>query len=522
MPSERGAAPLAPSSGRRRRVVVVGAGISGLTTAYRLSRTRPELEVVVLEASDRTGGKIHTTPFAGRLVDEAADAFLARVPAAVALARELGLADQFVTPAVRRAFLYRHGRLHPFPEGQVLGVPTDLEALRASGIVSAAGVERAALDLTLPAAVDGAPAPGADETVGALVRRRLGDEVFDALVSPLLSGVNAGDADDLSVLCGAPQFAAAVRDQPSLIAGLRAQRAAAARAGADPDAPIFYGLRDGSEALIDALVAALPPGAVRTSTVVTAVVPADGGGYNVVTAAPDANLVGIDAATVVERPVDPTEGLETMPLHADAVVLATPAWSSAEVLRSLQPDIAAELDELEWSSVAMITLAVPRVAIEHPLDGSGFLVAGNEELTISACSFSSSKWAHLGPVPGAEPGSPADSVVLRVSAGRHPDTAPVELDDAPLVASVRAELASIIGLDTTVDLDPGGARVSRWHRALPQYRPNHQERVQSWRAGLAASWPGLVLTGASYDGLGIPACIAAADAAAAQVADLLG
>src|SRR5689334_20396859 len=114
-------------TGEARRVVVVGAGISGLACAHRLHQQRPDVEVVVLEASDRTGGKIHTTPFAGRLVDEAADAFLARVPAAVALARELGLADQFVTPAVRRAFVYRHRVLHPFPEGQVLGVPTDLD-----------------------------------------------------------------------------------------------------------------------------------------------------------------------------------------------------------------------------------------------------------------------------------------------------------------------------------------------------------------------------------------------------------
>lgn len=490
----------------RRRVVVVGAGISGLACAHRLHRLRPDLDLTVLEGSSRTGGKIHTTPFAGRLVDEAADAFLARVPAAVALARELGLEDQFVTPAVRRAFVYRHGTLHPFPDGQVLGVPTDLDALRASGVISSAGVDRAELDLTLPADMEGAPAPGEDETVGALVRRRLGDEVFEALVGPLLSGVNAGNADQLSVQTGAAQLAAAVRDQPSLIAGLRAQRAAALSGGADPDAPVFYGLRDGSQGLTDALAAALPPGSLRTRATVAAVAPADGGGYNVVLG---------PAGT------DPAEPHEVDLLHADAVVLATPAWATATVLRSLQPDIAVELDELEWSSVVMVTLAVPRRSISHPLDASGFLVAGNEPLTMTACSFSSSKWAHLAPAADAPAGSAADTVLLRVSAGRHPDTTALELDDATLVGTIRDELVAAIGLDPGVELGADRARVTRWHRALPQYRPGHRARAGAWRDGLRAAWPGLWLTGASYDGLGIPACITDADATARQVANAL-
>lgn len=482
------------------RVVVVGAGISGLACAHRIAERRPDLEVVVLEASERTGGKIRTTPFAGRLVDEAADAFLARVPAAVALARELGLAGQFVTPAVRRAFVYRHRTLHPFPEGQVLGVPIDLDLLRASGVISAAGVERAALDLTLPGGLPGEPAPGEDESVGSLVRRRLGDEVFEALVGPLLSGVNAGDADQLSVQAGAPQFAAAVRDQPSLIAGLRAQRDAALAAGADPNAPVFYGLHDGSQGLTDALVAALPAGSVRTGVAVHAVAPSDGGGFNLVTSLDHDHI----------------------PLHADAVVLATPAFATAPLLHDLQPDIAADLAAIEWSSVVMVTLAVPRAAVDHPLDGSGFLVAGGEDLTMTACSFSSSKWAHLGPVPGADPASPADTVLLRVSAGRHPDASALERTDDDLVATIHRELAEAIGLDAGLTFDPTTARVTRWRDALPQYRPGHQARTRAWRDGLAGAWPGLWLTGASFDGLGIPACIGDAERVAADVAATVG
>jgi oxygen-dependent protoporphyrinogen oxidase len=169
-----------------------------------------------------------------------------------------------------------------------------------------------------------------------------------------------------------------------------------------------------------------------------------------------------------------------------------------------------------------VTLAVPRAAIEHPLDASGFLVADGEGLTTAACSFSSSKWAHLGPTPDAEPGSPGDTVLLRVSAGRHPDASPVDLDDDALVAIVRAELAGAIGLDPALALSPEQVRVTRWRRALPQYRPGHAARSRAWRDGLAGAWPGLWLTGASYDGLGIPACIADADAVARQVAAGLG
>ena len=207
------------------RLAVVGAGITGLSAAYELAVRHPgRAEIVVLEAGDRFGGKIRTTPFAGLPVDEAADAFLARVPDAVELCRELGLGGQLVTPATGQAYLYSRGELRPFPPGVVLGVPTDLDALAASGALSPAGVDRAALDLTMGPDPDrfGVEDP-ADESVGAVVRRRVGDEVFERLVAPLLSGVHAGNADQLSLAAGAPQLGAALRDHPSLIGGLRAE-----------------------------------------------------------------------------------------------------------------------------------------------------------------------------------------------------------------------------------------------------------------------------------------------------------
>ncbi len=497
------------------RLMIIGAGIAGLVCAYRLHRLLPRARLTVLEAGDHVGGKIRTTEIAGMAIDEAADAFLARVPAAIELCTELGLHEQLVTPAQRQAFVWRAGRLHRFPAGLVLGVPTDLEALAASGVVSGAGVDRAAEDLVLPRDLPGAPPAGEDESVGALVRRRLGDEVMDALVGPLLSGVNAGDADALSIAGGAPQFAAAVADQPSLIAGLRAQRAAALAASDDPDAPIFYGLRGGTQTLTDALAAALPAGSVHTGQTVTA----------------------------IDRQPDGTVEITTAngsSFGADAVVLALPTFAAAPLVAGYDDalaDLAAELAGLEWASVILVTFAVPRSSISHPLDGSGFLVAPGDGLLMTACSFGSSKWAHWrrgGTDPTRPPTSlptdppPAtgesdqsatdqsDLVILRVSAGRHGDPRAWAMTDDEVVATLTDELATTIGLRGPVT----EVRVSRWERALPQYRPGHLDQARRWKA--TARDEGLHVIGAGYLGLGIPALITDATATAAAIAKELG
>jgi oxygen-dependent protoporphyrinogen oxidase len=463
-------------------VVVVGAGITGLVCAHRLVTDHPGLDVTILEASDRAGGKIRTTPIAGIDVDEGADAFLARVPAAVSLCRELGLGDELVTPAERRAFVYRHGALRRFPEGLVLGVPTDLAAPGLTDLLSPAGIARAAEDLHLPREIEGAPPIGEDESVGSLVRRRVGDEIMDAIVGPLLSGVNAGDADALSLEAGAPQFAAAVRDQPSLIAGLRAQRDAALRTNPDPTAPIFYGLRGGTQTLIDALVAHLPSGSICASSPVDTI-QIDGGGTLVV-------------------------GGRT----ADAVVLAVPSHAATRLVRPVAPDLGDELGTLEWSSVALVTFAVRRDAIDHPLDGSGFLVSEGEGLLMTACSFGSTKWAHWRD--SDRSGADDELVILRVSAGRSQDPRASALDDGALVAQLLDDLRTTIGLR----VEPAATRVSRYADALPQYRPGHLERAARWKAMATVAHPGLFLAGASYFGLGIPACITDATDTAARVA----
>ena len=466
----------------RRRVVVIGAGITGLTAAFTLATRRTDLDVVVLEASERVGGKILTTPFAGRPVDCGADAFLARVPEALDLCRELGLDTILTSPSQKSAYVWVNGGLNRLPAGLVLGVPTDLDALAASGIVSSEGIARAAQDLTRTEWIDSAngsdPNGIDDQSVGELIRARLGDEVHEKLVSPLLSGVNAGDADYLSLAAGAAQIAVAARKSPSLITALREQTTAAQH---HPDAPIFHGIPVGTQTLTDLILARLTQVdvPVHLSCPVSSIAP-NGSGWKVTTP------LGAIAA--------------------DEIILATPAHPTARLLESIAPETAGDLASVEYASAAMVSLAVSKKSLGVPLDASGFLVAQTNPLpTLTACSWASAKWAHL---------DDPEVAILRISAGKHGDTHALDLDDSSLVEALGVDLNTTMGITAP----PIESRVTRWIDALPQYRPGHPARVAAWRAGVSDEAPGIHLAGAAYDGLGLPACIRQGRQAAADIA----
>jgi len=452
------------------RVVVVGGGVAGLTAARDLARAGSR--VTVLEADGRLGGKVLTAPFDGVDLDAGPDSVLARVPWATELFHELGLEADIVPQPPSGAYLWSRGHLRRIPERTVLGVPTDLDALAASGIVSPAAVARAARDLDAPP--DG---PAGDESVGSLVRRRLGDEVLERLVDPLLGGINAGDSDRLSLAAGAPQIAAAAAGGGSLIAALRAQLAAAPPPTAAGPAPVFYTLRPGLGRLITALATALGSlGAeVRVGTAATGVT-RDGAGWR----------------------VDTPGG----PIAADAVVLATPAFAAARLLAPAAPAAARALGEIEYSSVALASMAVDEDEVDRPLDASGYLVPRVEGRLITACSWASTKWPHL-----HRPGR----ALLRVSAGRLGDERAAALDDDELVDAMCADLSATMGLRGR----PAEVRVTRWARSFPQYTPGHLERIAAIEAALASDAPGLVVAGAAYRGVGIPATIHHARTAAA-------
>ncbi|MEM9464886.1 MAG: protoporphyrinogen oxidase [Actinomycetota bacterium] len=441
------------------RVVVVGAGITGLAAAHEAHRRG--LDVTVLEATPRAGGKIDSGFVDGAdlsfPVDTAADGFLARQPEVVALCHELGLGDDLVAPTGAQAFIWADGALRTIPSPSVLGVPFDPDSVAASGIVSDASVADLAARLDL----DHPPLVG-DASVGEVLRPRVGDEVFERLIDPLLGGINAGNADGLSIDAGAAQLAAAARAGGSLRTALRAQVDAAQAAAAGP---VFNGVVGGNRRIIEALVDELG-GRVHL-------------GQPVVGLERDADrwLVATDAAQHI----------------ADRVVVATPAWITAGLIAPFASTAAGTLADLAYGDAVLVTFVVPRSGVDHPLDGSGFLVPRSEGLLMTACSWSSSKWEHY------DDGAHA---ILRVSAGRTDDRRWLDMTPDAVVAELVGELAETIGLRAEPVV-----RITPWRQSLPQYRPGHLDRCDEIDAELAAFAPGLVVTGAQMRGLGLPACV---------------
>jgi protoporphyrinogen/coproporphyrinogen III oxidase len=463
-------------------VVVVGGGIAGLAAGAAVRRDAPGTRVIVLEAAPTIGGKLRLASVGGVVVDVGAESMLNRRPEAVGLARAAGLSDDLVHPATISANLWSRGHLHPMPR-TLMGVPTDARALAESGVISKAGLARLALDAMLPAT----RLDDRDVSVGWLVEERLGREVVDRLVEPLLGGVYAGHARELSARAAVPQVVALLDRDKSMI------RAAAAATSATSDVPVFAGLAGGLGRLPEA-VAASAGLEVRTGTAVRDLARAAGGGWHLV--------------------VGPTNDAEI--LHADAVVLATPARATARLLADVVPDAALELARIEYASMAIITLAFRRRDFPATT-GSGFLVPPVDQRRIKAATYSFAKWDWVREA-GEQHGSDDEALlVMRCSIGRHREENVLQVPDAELVTVALEDLADAIGLSVR----PVDWHVQRWGGALPQYAVGHRERVRRVRASVAKV-PGLAVCGAAYDGLGIPACIASAELAATQVLDALG
>jgi oxygen-dependent protoporphyrinogen oxidase len=451
-------------------VAIVGGGITGLATAHRLTGEAPDgLRVSVLEASERFGGVIRTRTFAGRRLDCGPEAMLAAVPHAPSLCRELGLANDLVAPVNDQPYVWTKGRLRRLPPRLLAGVPDGTRAVLASRLVSPLGLARAGFDLLAPSR------PLTDDvSIGALVRRRLGGEVHEQLIAPLLGGIHAGDCDRLSVRATAPQLAGAIAGGHGLVRGLRA----AARNAPAPSGPAFLTLEDGLEGLIAALVEALAMRAeLRTGCALETIAPLPGEGFEL-------SLSGGES------------------LHADHVVLAVPAVVAARVLAGAAPAAAQELARIGYAAVATVALAYPAAAIRRALDGSGFLVPRGDRRLVTACTWCSAKWSHLA----------GDPVLLRASVGHSADERFGALSDAELIGAVHGELA----LALHITGDPLDALITRFPHALPQYTVGHLDLLERIETALH-SLPGLRLAGAAYRGAGIGACIRDGEAAAREV-----
>jgi protoporphyrinogen/coproporphyrinogen III oxidase len=455
----------------RPRVAVVGAGITGLSAALTLAELGAD--VVVLEAADRPGGKIQTEVRGGVVLERGPDAFLVRVPEAVELSRRVGLGEELVPTGTDRAFIWTGGRLRPLPSGLVLGVPTSLISLAASGLMGPAGMARASLDLVAPPT----RAPSGDRSVGEVVAARFGRAVLERLVDPLVGGIYAGRSEELSAAATTPQLDEASRSSRSLLLGLRAKSAP------PKEGPVFMSLRGGLHRLVARAVELLDSGGheLRSSTVVEELAPSPGG-WRLSTMSGD--------------------------LETDAVVVTVPAPGAAGLLAGVAPAAAAELSGIGYASVAVVSLVYPNDALDKALDGSGFLVPRVEGRLVTACTWTSSKWPHL---------ETDGRIVLRASSGRSGDERALDMSDAELTEAVHDELREAMGLRSP----PLVSRATRWPGALPQYRVGHLERVVRIEEELRGA-PGLAVAGAALRGVGIPACIRQGSAAASLVLDQLG
>jgi oxygen-dependent protoporphyrinogen oxidase len=445
-------------------IAVVGGGISGLAAGYELQRRG--IFVRVLEATDGPGGVIRTDRFNGWIIDGGPDSMLVQKPAAVGLCRELGIADRLVsTLTPRRAYVLRDGRLHPIPEGSFLGFPVRAGALVRSSLFSLRGKLRMAFEALIPG-VDS----DEDESIASFVRRRFGEEAVDYLAEPLLAGIHAGDVDRLSIRALFPRLVDAERQSGSVIRAFRALRMTPSPQGA------FVSLPGGLGELVDALTAAIAPGTIGTSTRVT-----------------DLQHAGTFA-------LDTTAGQ----LRAKAVILAVPAYAAGGILRGIHTRLAALCEEVPYASTATVAFGYRRDQIDHPMQGSGFVVPRVERHPLLAATWVTSKWPHR---------APDNDVLLRAFLGGGRDPHRLERTDEELIETAREALADIMPTRG----DPLFSRLYRWTRQSPQYEVGHLKRIAAIESHLAVV-PGLFVTGSGFRSIGIPDCIADARETAARAA----
>ena len=465
-------------------VVVIGGGIAGLSAAFFLRDEN--LRVTVLDGAPRLGGKLSASDVAGVAMDEGAEALLARRPEGIELITAAGLGADLVPAGVTSSAIYTRGAMRSLPRRQFMGVPADLDELAATGVVSPAGVARAREE---PA---GAAVTG-DASVTEYIGSRLGAEVVDRLVDPLLGGVYAGRSEDLSLRATLAPLAAAAQGHATLTgaaasllppAGVAGQPVGpAAGTGARP-APVFVSLTTGIGALPEA-VAKASGADVRTNAMVR-----------------ELSRTATGWRLTVGSAADPEY------LDADAVILATPAAPAARLLKDSAGEAAARLAEIPYASMAIVTLAFRAEDLfqqQSPAQQrSGYLVPAVDGRAVKAVTFSTLKWPHLA--------AQAPVHVVRCSVGRSGDVAVLQRDDEDLAALAAAELAGAMGITAK----SVAQRVTRWGGGLPQYNVGHLDRVAAIRAAVAGR-TGLAVAGAAYDGVGIPACVATAKSAAAQV-----
>ncbi|MBU8787823.1 protoporphyrinogen oxidase [Bacillus glycinifermentans] len=453
-------------SGERKQIVIIGGGITGLAAAFYLEREIKKnglpAEVTLVEASPRLGGKIQTVHKDGYIVEKGPDSFLERKQSAPQLVKDLGLGHLLVNNAIGQSYVLVNETLYPIPEGAVMGVPTKVGPFLTTGLFSLQGKLRAGMDLVLPASK-----PQDDQSLGEFFRRRVGGEVVENLIEPLLSGIYAGDIDRLSLMSTFPQFYQTEQKYRSLILGMKKSAGNKSKQAAAPvkKKGQFQTLKTGLQAIVEELEKQLELTKIYKGT----------------------KAVGIERGQHYSFKLD-----NGIVLHADAAVIAAPHKAIAAMFPD--EDWLLGMREMVSTSVANVALGFPEEAVKMEHEGTGFVISRNSDFSITACTWTNKKWPHT---------TPEGKVLLRAYVGKAGDESVVEQSDNEMVRIVLEDLKRIMKIEG----EPEMTCITRWNEAMPQYHVGHKERIKKVREGLQTSYPGIFVTGASFEGVGIPDCI---------------
>ncbi|MBM7571470.1 protoporphyrinogen oxidase [Aquibacillus albus] len=460
----------------QKQIAIVGGGITGLTAAYYLQKEINEKQlpysVRLIEASDELGGKIKTEKKDGFMIERGPDSFLIRKQSATNLVKELGMEKDLVKNGTGQSYILVNNKLHKMPSGSFMGIPTEVRPFLFSSIFSMKGKIRAAGDFFLPKGQE-----ASDQSLGKFFRRRFGDELVENLVEPLLSGIYAGDIDDLSLMATFPNFYKLEQEYGSLIKGLQAT--VPKKKG--PKRSMFYSLKNGLQSIVEGIEASLETGTVQTG-------------------------VTVDHIERKETNYHLLLGNGEV-YKADAVILATPFFTTQRMLS--QYEFLEPLKAMAATSVANVALAFDQSAIKKDVDGTGFVVSRNNDYRITACTWTHKKWP--------ETTAPEGKALLRCYVGKPGDEGVVDLSDDEIVEIALNDLNKIMNITDK----PLFSIVSRWKDAMPQYSVGHKNRMDKITEQMTEHLPGVYLAGNSYRGIGIPDCIDQGTAAVRNVIEYL-
>lgn len=464
----------------KQMVAIIGGGITGLTSAYYLQKIIREnnlpIEIKLIEASHQLGGKMRTVLKDGFTIERGPDSFLARKTSIVKLAKEVGMQDQLVHNSTGKSYVLTNEKLYSMPGGSIMGIPTEIGPFITTGLFSIPGKIRAAADFVLPRSEK-----GRDQSLGQFFRRRLGDEVVENLIEPLLSGIYAGDIDQLSLMSTFPQFYEVEQKYRSLILGMKKSAPQTKKAeNSQKTKGVFLTFKSGIQSFAEAIESKLDPQSILKGYRVNKIVKEDD-----------------------EYEIYLNNG-ETFMAHC--VIATTPHKVTQSIFK--QYSFFDPFKMVPSTSVATVALAFPMEAIKKDIDGTGFVVSRNSDYSITACTWTHKKWTHS---------VPEGKALLRCYVGRAGDETIVDLSDDQIEKIVLDDLNKTM----QITMAPDFAVISRWNHSMPQYTVGHKQRLETIKKHMDTELPGVFIAGASYEGIGVPDCVDQGEAAVQNVLQFL-